>query len=443
MAQKLTGYLLALALLLVSGTSAASASVANARTTHSGVHHRSSLARCVRSARHGGGRNQPSTCLGSGRRPNTRHKVAHARLSTRRAATGALATVTKAIATTMPSGYHVGVYANLRGLTGPALQKTAATLTQAGVQFTREIFSWTQLEPQPGVFRWTSSDAFMSQAAAAGLHVMATPAGIPTWISPNYSLGVTGAQQISEYAQFVRQVVARYGSNGTFWLANPGLPRVPIEMYDIWNEPYTPSFWGPSPDPATYAQMFKAAVLAGRTADPQAKFLLEANPGSFAPGSPPFLSAMFQAVPDLGQYADAVSIHPYASNGWSPSYCTPYTVSRGVSQDWRATQYETCRVQDVRTILNANNASAAKIWITEIGYSTSPSDSGAVSDATQASYVHQFFSLLRGPWRGLVDGFQWYQYQGPSSGSDYGLVDRNGTPKPAWNALVSEVQEGF
>jgi hypothetical protein len=344
---------------------------------------------------------------------------------------------------TVPPGYHIGLYANLRGLTGTKLQQTAVALHDAGVQFTREIFSWTQLEPQPGVFRWQSADAFMAQAAAAGLHVMATPAGVPTWISANYSLGVSGGAQIAEYAEFVRQVAARYGSNGTFWLTNPQLPKVPVQMYDIWNEPYTPSFWAPSPDPATYAQMFKAAVIAGRTADPQAMFLLEANPGSFAPSSPPFLSAMFQAVPDLGQYADAVSIHPYASSGWSPSYCTRYTPSRGANQDWRATQYETCRVQDVRNILDASNATATAIWITEVGYNTSAGNKNAVSDATQASYVHQFFALLRGPWKGLVSGIQWYQYQATNPVNDYGLVAMNGTPKPAWAAFASEAKQGF
>jgi hypothetical protein len=342
-----------------------------------------------------------------------------------------------------PTGYHIGLYADLRGLTGSDLQQTALTLHEAGVQFTREIFSWTQLEPQPGVFRWTSSDAFMAAAAANDLHVMATPAGIPSWISQNSSLGVSGPAQIAEYAEFVRQVVARYGSNGAFWSENPQLPRIPVEMYDIWNEPYTPGFWGPSPDPATYAEMFKAAVIAGRSADPNAKFLLEANPGSFAPGSPAFLSAMFQAVPDLSQYADAVSVHPYASNGWSPSYCTPYAVSRGVNQDWYPTQYETCRIQDIRNILDANNATATKIWITEVGYSTSAGQQNAISDATQASYVQQLFDLLRGPWNGLVSGVQWYQYQATSAASDYGLVNLNGTPKPAWSAFVSEVKQGF
>jgi hypothetical protein len=246
----------------------------------------------------------------------------------------------------------------------------------------------------------------------------------------------------------VRKVVQRYGANGTFWLQNPDLPKVSVEYFDIWNEPYCARFWGGLfPDPAGYARMFKAVVIGARAADPHAKFLLEADTGSYSKTwpEPPFLSAMFDAVPDLASYAYAVSIHPYSDS--SPETCTPFSPTRGTNADWLATRFQVCRLEDVRQILDAHHANKVRIWITEIGWTTAPAATNAVTEAVQAQYVDETFQLLRTSWAGLVDGIIWYDYQtserDPANREDFfGLVHANGTPKPAWNAFVQAIANG-
>jgi hypothetical protein len=469
----MTAPLRKLLVVLITVLTLAVASAAAASAAHHSRHRRPvSKAKCTKRVKHGRRaernkvrctRGRTVACVHKAKSRRHRARIARCKAkSTRKPAAPSPAGVTPSSVLTggltlpaaapdagapWPSGYQIGLYGQLRARTGADLENTVSRMVASGVQFTREDFSWTVLEPQPNVYRWQSTDAFMLVAASHGLHVMATPGGSPSWIQSSWNVGPTSTSAVPAYAEFVRQLVARYGSQGSFWTEHPTVPKVPIEMYDLWNEPYTPQFWSPGPNPALYAQMFKAAVAAARPADPSAKFLLEANPGSFASGSPPFLAAMFAAVPDLGAYADAVSVHPYASSGWSPSYCTRYSPSRGLSQDWHATQYETCRVTDIRQILNANHATKTRIWMTEVGYSTTTSSSSGVTESRQASYVHALFSLLRGPWKSLVSGVQWYQYEdvgtAPAYGDHFGLLRADGSPKPAWAAFVSEAQRGF
>src|SRR5581483_1137707 len=54
--------------------------------------------------------------------------------------------VSQATAPSWPAGYQIGLYAKLRGRTGSDLTSTVGRLVTAGVQFTREDFSWSVLE---------------------------------------------------------------------------------------------------------------------------------------------------------------------------------------------------------------------------------------------------------------------------------------------------------
>jgi polysaccharide biosynthesis protein PslG len=342
----------------------------------------------------------------------------------------------------------VGVYARLRIRTGADLVETITRLRSSGVQFSREDFTWETLEPEPGQPNWRTTDALMGASASQGLQIIPVILGSPSWVASAWNIGPTSPAGMAAYANFVRAVAARYGSRGTFWAQNPTIPRDPINYYDLWNEPYYPGDWANGPNPAGYAQMFKQAVIAAMPVDPNAKFLLEANTSSYTNGAPAFLSAMFNAVPDLGSYAYGLSVHPYANNGWGPNYCTRYTPSRGVAQDWLSTLYQVCRIEDERRILDAHGASNVTLWITEIGWTTTPGARNAVSETEQADDVHTLFAMLRGQWRGMVAGIQWYDYQdAPPSGQEtpdgYGLLRANGTAKPSWNAFTEELARGF
>jgi Bacterial Ig domain len=340
---------------------------------------------------------------------------------------------------------QIGISAVLRGLWGQELDDTIGKLRRANIGWSREDMSWSRIETKPGEYDWSNWDRILEASARQGLRLIAIPDDAPDWATGAWNNPPTSGEALQAYAEFVRRAVERYGSTGTFWDEHPDVPKVPVTMWDIWNEPYMKAFWKDSdPEPALYAKMFKAVVQAARPADSEARFMLEAETGSNT-GSwpqPPFLDAMFDAVPDLADYADVVSVHPYTSED-SPTDCTP--TSGNARTAWQSSRFQFCRIRDIRKILDANGASRTRIWITEVGYTTAPNADRTVSEAKQADYLRAAFRLLR-QWR-VVDGIVWYELRGgETSSSDYfgyyGLLHKDGSAKPAWNAFVDEAAKG-
>lgn len=337
----------------------------------------------------------------------------------------------------------IGVKARLVERRGRDLRATTARLRGARVRYVREGITWAHVERPRGRFNWTSTDRWMAAAARRRLRVIAILNGPPPWV---VRPPVTPAS-LSAYVRFAKAVARRYGSRGRFWKRRPSLPKNPIAFYDVWNEPYVPRFWGTAPDPAPYAAMFKRTAIGLKRTDPRARVMLEADTRVLAGGVRPFLTAMFDAAPDLAGYVDAVSAHPYQEGGGDPRVCTPFATSRGIDYDWKATARQFCRIRDIRRILDAHGADKAKLWITEVGWSTAPLAEAAVSEEVQALRVRQTFRMLRGRLRGLVDGLVWYEYEGPGGNAadredHFGLVRSGGAAKPAWHAFVEEARRG-
>jgi serine protease len=338
----------------------------------------------------------------------------------------------------------IGTSASLRDLSGGELRDRIAELRAAGMEYSREDLEWDTVATDSGELDWSRYDELVLESARQGLGLILIPDSPPASVAndPNTD-PPTGGQDLDDYAAFVKAAVARYGSRGTLWDTNPDVPRKPVLYWDIWNEPYMTSSWGPGdPDGGEYARMYKAAVAAGREADPEARFMFEADTGANTGRWPqtPWFEQAFAAVPDLATYVDAVSIHPYTSEV-DPARCTP---GRGSLRTfWHATRFQFCRVRDVRRILDAHGLGDAPVWITELGWPTSGERS--VDEPTQARYVATAFRLLR-QWR-VVDGLVWYHYmtseRGEASGDWFGFVHPDGSPKPAWNELVDQTRAGL
>jgi hypothetical protein len=81
----------------------------------------------------------------------------------------------------------------------------------------------------------------------------------------------------SDFASYLRALVARYGSQGTFWAERPDLPRNPIRDWQVWNEPDMSYQWAPRKDwQRAYGALLRAAHDALREADPAARIVLAA-----------------------------------------------------------------------------------------------------------------------------------------------------------------------
>jgi hypothetical protein len=304
-----------------------------------------------------------------------------------------------------------------------------AAVAGAGVTMERLELGWATIEPHPG--RWTFA-AFDSQVAAAARHgitVLPVLLDLPAWTGAARNVLPSDPGQFSQY---VAHVVARYGPHGDFWREHHDIPSRPVTWFEVWNEPYFSEFSGSGIDPGRYARLFKASVIAGRRADPAARFLIQADLfGQDSEGTTaPWIGPMFQAVPDLSRYVGGVAVHPYSGTE-SPDDYTP-SDPRG--------QFR--RIEQIRQQFAAHGAGSRPFWITELGWSTCPANPAeCVSDPAQADYLRRAFQIVKADYSPWVKAVFTYNYRDSVEGNGtddqawFGLVRRAGQPKPAWNVL--------
>lgn len=303
-----------------------------------------------------------------------------------------------------------------------------ATLARAGVNWQRLELTWSRIEPAPGRFRWGAFDKQFATAARARMTVLPLLYGSPGWAAPgtNFIPKDPGA-----FADYTAAVAARYGPRGAFWRSHPKLPYRPASWFELWNEPYLGNFSADGPQPERYARLVQAATSAGRRANPQARFMIEADTtGLDADGgsSTPWVEGMYKAVPQLTQFFDAVAIHPYSAPH-SPD-------SRSGQGRW---QFR--RIGQIEQSFRDHGAGNKPVWITELGWSTCPANGEeCVSERAQAHYTGRAFQLLRSNYP-FVRAVFLYNYrdsaEDPSNKEDwFGLFRSDGRPKPAWNVLA-------
>ncbi len=116
------------------------------------------------------------------------------------------------------------------------------------------------------------TDELYQDAAERGMEILPVLDAPPCWAVPKETdpedCWETWPVGNSEFAEFVENAVKRYGPSGEFWDAHPLLDNDLAPRYwEVWNEPYYPSFTNDEVDPARYAALFKAAAIAGEEAN--------------------------------------------------------------------------------------------------------------------------------------------------------------------------------
>jgi hypothetical protein len=123
------------------------------------------------------------------------------------------------------------------------------------------------------------------------------------------------AADATAMAAFVTTFAQRYGPGGTFWTENPLLPYLPVESYEIGNEPdITPT--APADEtslhyanPADYAQVYETARTALHQIDPSGQAVV----GGMLDSGAISLNLAEQYLAAIGP-VDAVGYHPYLYN---------------------------------------------------------------------------------------------------------------------------------
>jgi hypothetical protein len=175
------------------------------------------------------------------------------------------------------------------------LGKQMSNMVTNGVQSVRVAFDWSAAQPYASFsdvpadkrsefvtgpagrpISFNATDAVVSNAARRGLSVVPTIIYAPSWdAKSNRSGGLATPQNVTPYAQYAAALVQRYGAQGSFWRANPQIPKRAVRMWQIWNEPNIPFYW-PQPFGKGYVALLRAAHDAIKRVDPKAKVVLGA-----------------------------------------------------------------------------------------------------------------------------------------------------------------------
>lgn len=167
-----------------------------------------------------------------------------------------------------------------------------ATASAAGVGLARDE-----------VIAGSNTDAVVELTAAAHLRLYPM-LGLPKSHGP--------AADAAAMAAFVTSFAQRYGPGGSFWAQHPELPYLPVESYEIGNEPdITPTAPADQTslhyaDPNAYAEVYEAARAALHQVDPTAQAVVGGMLDSGAIG----LDQIEQYLNAIGPM-DAVGYHPY------------------------------------------------------------------------------------------------------------------------------------
>lgn len=329
----------------------------------------------------------------------------------------------------------VGVIANTLGA-GSSMAAVQDKVDSLGVRWIREELDWPAFEPQPGVFTWGAFDRLLESASAHRLRVLPLLLATPGWAGPK-PLGLPSDPQA--FGTFAARVAARYGPGGNFWRAHPELDaKLAPRWFELWNEPYTRAYSTGGVDPQRYAQMVVAAARDGRAANPRSRWLMAAEL-QYQPNSGPrldWLSALYAADPNLNASFDGVAVHPY-------SFYAPQAGPDAAALDFR---FE--RLAAIERELVAHGAQDKPIWITELGWSTCDLRPDCTSDHDQAQRLADAFALVRSRYASFVRAlFVYHLVDFPDDSSDaregrYGLLNLDGSRKPAWSVVSAEARFG-
>lgn len=286
--------------------------------------------------------------------------------------------------------------------------------------------------PFDPAYRWDDLDELVRAAQYRGMESMLTIWGTPDWANRGRGPNRPPAR-MSDLQAFAQALAARYSGR------HPGLPHV--RFYSVWNEPNLEQFLAPTFDakgrpvsPFTYARMFRAAYAGLKAGNRRALVAVgETSPRGRdrpSPGpvqdsiAPATFARLLSTVRPVLRF-DAWAHHPYS------------TLGSGPLQRARFPNVQLTNLPQLEDSLRRwFRRKTVPIWITEYGFETRPGEPKGVTPAQQAVYARQSLQLVRDlPY---VDVFVWFILRDdPTSTWQSGLLNRNGSRKPAFAAFAA------
>jgi len=314
------------------------------------------------------------------------------------------------------------VFAGDAGYRGQNLGAQAAL----GIGLLRQTFDWARIETAPGQYDLSYHDEYVAAAASHGITILPI-----LFRTPQFHAGRTSGRAAcpprsnASLAAFAQALVRRYGPNGTLWAERPGLAKLPIRSWQIWNEPNLGVYWCDKPKAKQYVAMLARVGKAVKQVDRRAHIVTAGLPPSKLKSAVPmakYIGQMYKAK--AARHFDSLAINSYAKD------------RRELDRLLGST----------RKLMNKNRDRRGRIWITEMGWGDSgPKHRFNVGEAGQAKRIAQSLTLIRAKRRKL--GLRGIVYFSWRDGAPYapefkdqwglhtGLLDIEGAPKKAFDSF--------
>jgi hypothetical protein len=320
----------------------------------------------------------------------------------------------------------VGV--NVTTTTGFSAPKVTAALRASKPAWVRVFMVWSVLEPQRGTYYTQQIQTYQHffSSLPAGTKVDVDVVGSPAWANGGSSSIAAPPVNDSDYAAFLKHLVNAFHGRVSAW--------------EIWNEEASPNWWtGTS---AQFASLLKAAYPAVKSADPNAIVIVGAS-------DPTFLGQLY--ADGAKSSFDAVAVHTDTSCDVASPYAYEYNQNTTT-----VNQYFFLGFTGIHALMAANGDGAKPIYMTEIGWSTTPAEcaTGAwagqklagVTPQVQATYLQQAYHCLAQPEFSYVKAAMWFELYNVGATTaeldNYGLLSADFSPKPSFDAFEHESLDG-
>jgi len=304
-------------------------------------------------------------------------------------------------------------------------------MADARVGTYRVFINWSTVEQtETSGYDWSELDDVFTRLAFYDIAPLPYIAGVPTWLTGDTHDSPVRTRRIRrELRAFVRASAERYGQGSEFWsqlaASELGLKEKAPRVWEIWNEQNSAFFWRPRPSVSAYARLLRISADEIHRADPDARIMVG---GMF--GTPPepssidawtFLRRLLrdQSVRSL---VDVVGAHPYAPD-----------IDRVEFQ-----------LAEIREALDDSGARDLPIWVTELGWGSSPGGGLKKGPAGQAMALRDAFALLeRERDRLRIEGAVWFTWRDVEGlpgrrtfNATSGLLTSAGEAKPSFESYV-------
>ncbi len=208
--------------------------------------------------------------------------------------------------------------------------------------------------------------------------------------------------------------------NATVYNAIESYPEVHI--WEIWNEPLVGTFQSgfENGSPYNYYLMLRSAYDLIKQHNSSDTVLCLGGDGIYSSNSTNAIGLEWAAQLwsyGAAEYCNAISLHVYPGALPSQTVSGQYDIAHLINQ----------------SLEEYSNLTGKPIWITEFGIPSNINQNDGLQ--LQSEFLNQSMGIFLS--KRYISGVIWYNLEGYSGSSDYGLLNATTlTPKPSWYALV-------